>query len=138
MIRTGITYRFKQRVTEAGIFPGFFIGPSWKMKHRGYERTKNECCIFCNAIDHHCILINTSRFKYQSETRCYVNKKKAVSVYLDNETALALYRLREDIRKKNAETGMALPTPTVGWLARSLLRQSLGIKADKKDLPHEG
>lgn len=24
MIRTGITYRFKQRVTEAGIFPGFF------------------------------------------------------------------------------------------------------------------
>ena len=27
MIRTGITYRFKQRVTEAGIFPGFFTGP---------------------------------------------------------------------------------------------------------------
>lgn len=25
MIRTGITYRFKQRVTEAGIFPGFFV-----------------------------------------------------------------------------------------------------------------
>ena len=40
MIRTGITYRFKQRVTEAGIFPGFFMGPSWKMKHWGYERTK--------------------------------------------------------------------------------------------------
>ena len=67
-----------------------------------------------------------------------MNEKKAVSVYLDNETALALYRLREDIRKKNAETGMDLPTPTVGWLARSLLRQSLGIKKKKKDLPHEG
>lgn len=25
MIRTGTTYRFKQRVTEAGIFPGFFV-----------------------------------------------------------------------------------------------------------------
>lgn len=25
MIRTGITYRFKQRVTEAGIFHGFFV-----------------------------------------------------------------------------------------------------------------
>ncbi len=25
MIRTGMKYRFKQRVTEAGIFPGFFV-----------------------------------------------------------------------------------------------------------------
>lgn len=65
-----------------------------------------------------------------------MNQKKTVSVYLDNETALALYRLREDVRKKNAETGMELPTPTVGWLARSLLRQSLGIKADKEDSPY--
>lgn len=46
MIHTGITYRFKQRVTEAGIFPGFFIGPSWKMKHRGYERTKTHVAYF--------------------------------------------------------------------------------------------
>ncbi|EFC3660671.1 TPA: hypothetical protein SI588_002983 [Escherichia coli] len=65
-----------------------------------------------------------------------MNKKKAVSIYLDNETALALNRLREEIRKKNSETGMELPAPSIGWLARSLLRQKLGITEDKKDSPY--
>lgn len=58
MIRTGITYRFKQRVTEAGIFPGFFMGPSWKMKHRGDADAQKTAgfCIFMAAAA--CVIIN--------------------------------------------------------------------------------
>lgn len=37
MIRAGITYRFKQRVTEAGIFPGFFVRKKIPADGRGNE-----------------------------------------------------------------------------------------------------
>ncbi len=41
MIRTGITYRFKQRVTEAGIFPGFFYGAFLENETPGIRAYKN-------------------------------------------------------------------------------------------------
>ena len=57
MIRTGITYRFKQRVTEAGIFPGFFMGPSCYLEHRGDADTQKTAgfCIFMVAAA--CVII---------------------------------------------------------------------------------
>lgn len=45
-----------------------------------------------------------------------VTKQKAMSVYIDDETALALNRLREEIRQKNESDGLPAQTPTIGWL----------------------
>lgn len=60
-------------------------------------------------------------------------KQKAMSVYIDDETALALNRLREEIRQKNESDGLPAQTPTIGWLARTLLREKLGMGAAKND-----
>ncbi|MFP2682431.1 hypothetical protein [Enterobacter ludwigii] len=62
-------------------------------------------------------------------------KQKAMSVYIDDETALALNRLREEIRQKNESDGFPAQTPTIGWLARTLLREKLGMSAAKNDAP---
>jgi len=64
-----------------------------------------------------------------------VIKQKAMSVYIDDETALALNRLREEIRQKNESDGLPAQTPTIGWLARTLLREQLGMSAAKNDAP---
>lgn len=62
-------------------------------------------------------------------------KQKAMSVYIDDETALALNSLREEIRQKNESDGLPAQTPTIGWLARTLLREKLGMSAAKNDAP---
>ncbi len=51
MIRTGITYRFKQRVTEAGIFPVFLrvLPVEWPYHGAGAARKKADFCIFMAA-----------------------------------------------------------------------------------------
>jgi len=64
-----------------------------------------------------------------------VTKQKAMSVYIDDETALVLNRLREEIRQKNESDGLPAQTPTIGWLARTLLREKLGVSAAKNDAP---
>lgn len=64
-----------------------------------------------------------------------MTKQKAISVYIDDETALALNRLREEIRKNNESDGLPAQTPTIGWLARTLLRGKLGLSAEKNDAP---
>ena len=64
-----------------------------------------------------------------------MTKQKAKSVYIDDETALALNRLREEIRQKNESDGLPAQTPTIGWLARTLLREKLGMSAAKNDAP---
>lgn len=63
-------------------------------------------------------------------------KRAPMSVYIDDEIALMLNHLREEIRQKNEGSEIALPTPTIGWLARTLLREKLGLvdsRAAKKD-----
>lgn len=62
-------------------------------------------------------------------------KSKALSVYLDDEIALKLNRLREEVRKNSAASGMPDLAPSLGWLARSLLREKLGITPAKNDTP---
>lgn len=62
-------------------------------------------------------------------------KQKAMSVYIDDETTLMLNRLREQIRQKNESDGLPAQTPTIGWLARTLLREKLGMVAAKDDAP---
>lgn len=62
-------------------------------------------------------------------------KQKAMSVYIDDETALVLNSLREEIRQKNESDGLPAQTPTIGWLARTLLREKLGMSAAKNDAP---
>ena len=64
-----------------------------------------------------------------------MTKQKAMSVYIDDETALALNRLREEIRQKNESDGLPTQTPTIGWLTRTLLREKLGMGAAKNDAP---
>ncbi|WP_233606918.1 hypothetical protein [Enterobacter huaxiensis] len=64
-----------------------------------------------------------------------MTKQKAMSVYIDDETTLALNRLREEIRQKNESDGLPAQTPTIGWLARTLLREKLGMSAAKNDAP---
>jgi len=64
-----------------------------------------------------------------------VFKQKAMSVYIDDETALVLNSLREEIRQKNESDGLPAQTPTIGWLARTLLREKLGMSAAKNDAP---
>lgn len=64
-----------------------------------------------------------------------MTKQKAMSVYIDDETALALNRLREEIRQKNESDGLPAQTPTIGWLARTLLREKLEMSAAKNDAP---
>jgi len=64
-----------------------------------------------------------------------VIKQKAMSVYIDDETALVLNSLREEIRQKNESDGLPAQTPTIGWLARTLLREKLGMSAAKNDAP---
>lgn len=63
--------------------------------------------------------------------------KHAISVHLDDEITLALNRLREGVRKQNEVAGLPPMAPSLGWLARSLLRDKLGLvdsKAAKQDL----
>ncbi|ELG50708.1 hypothetical protein A1Y1_02349 [Escherichia coli KTE115] len=57
MIRTGITYRFKQRVTEAGIFPVFLrvLPVEWPYHGAGAARKKAGFCIFMAAAA--CVII---------------------------------------------------------------------------------
>lgn len=64
-----------------------------------------------------------------------MTKQKAMSVYIDDETALALNSLREEIRQKNESDGLPAQTPTIGWLARTLLREKLGMSPAKNDAP---
>lgn len=64
-----------------------------------------------------------------------MTKQKAMSVYIDDETTLALNRLREEIRQRNEKDGLPAQTPTIGWLARTLLREKLGMGAAKNDAP---
>lgn len=62
-------------------------------------------------------------------------KQNAVSVYIDDETALVLNRLREEIRQRYEGEGIPGNAPTIGWLVRSLLREKLGIKPANNDAP---
>lgn len=62
-----------------------------------------------------------------------MTKQKAMSVYINSETLLGLNRLREEIRQKNESESLPIPPPTIGWLARTLLRQQLGLSVAKND-----
>ena len=64
-----------------------------------------------------------------------MTKQKAMSVYIDDETALTLNLLREEIRQRYEREGIPGNAPTIGWLARSLLRKTLGLNASKNDTP---
>lgn len=64
-----------------------------------------------------------------------MTKQKSMSVYIDDETSLALNRLREEIRQKNEGADHPALTPTIGWLARMLLREKLGLGDAKNDAP---
>lgn len=60
-------------------------------------------------------------------------KQNAMSVYIDDETALVLNKLREEIRQRFEREGIPGNAPTIGWLARSLLREKLGMTPAKND-----
>ena len=62
-------------------------------------------------------------------------KQKPMSVYIDDEIVLAINRLREEVRLQNEKLGLPGEAPTLGWLARSLLRDRLGLSG-KSDNPH--
>ncbi|MEJ5073430.1 hypothetical protein WH357_14000 [Enterobacter ludwigii] len=65
-------------------------------------------------------------------------KRQALTVYLDDDLALALNRVREEIREKSTEAGMTFQLPTLGWLTRTMLREKLGLvdsKIAKQDTP---
>lgn len=62
-------------------------------------------------------------------------KQNAMSVYIDDETALMLNRLREEIRHRYEREGIPGNAPTIGWLARSLLRDKLGLTTATNDAP---
>jgi len=64
-----------------------------------------------------------------------VTKRKSMSVYIDDETALTLNRLREEVRQRYNREGIPGNAPTIGWLARSLLREKLGLTPAKNDAP---
>ncbi|WP_275260425.1 hypothetical protein [Citrobacter freundii] len=64
-----------------------------------------------------------------------MTKLKAMSVYIDEETSLMLNRLREDVRQRYEREGIPGNAPTIGWLARSLLREKLGMAPAKNDAP---
>ncbi|MFS6814973.1 hypothetical protein [Citrobacter meridianamericanus] len=64
-----------------------------------------------------------------------MTKSKGLSVYLDDETTLVLNRLREEIRQRYEREGIPGNAPTIGWLARSLLREKLGMAPAKNDAP---
>lgn len=63
-------------------------------------------------------------------------KPKAISVYIDDETALAFNRLRETIRQPLENKGIQSGAPPLGWLARSLLREKLGMVNTENDVPN--
>ncbi|HCC8365136.1 TPA: hypothetical protein SCS03_000370 [Citrobacter freundii] len=58
-----------------------------------------------------------------------------MSVYIDDETTLMLNRLREEVRQRYEREGIPGNAPTIGWLARSLLREKLGMNPAKNDAP---
>ncbi|WP_417027667.1 hypothetical protein [Citrobacter sp.] len=64
-----------------------------------------------------------------------MTKQKSMSVYIDEETSLMLNRLREEIRQRYEREGIPGNAPTIGWLARSLLREKLGMAPAKNDAP---
>lgn len=64
-----------------------------------------------------------------------MTKRKSMSVYIDDETALTLNRLREEVRQRYNREGIPGNAPTIGWLARSLLREKLGLTPAKNDAP---
>lgn len=64
-----------------------------------------------------------------------MTKPKGLSVYLDDETTLVLNRLREEIHQRYEREGIPGNAPTIGWLARSLLREKLGMAPAKNDAP---
>lgn len=57
--------------------------------------------------------------------------KNTISVHLDDEITLALNRVREEMRQRNEESEIKLQLPSLGWLARSMLREKLGLVDDK-------
>lgn len=63
--------------------------------------------------------------------------KNTISVHIDDEITLALNHLREALKKNSVAAGMPATAPSIGWLARSLLRDKLGLvdsKAAKQDI----
>ncbi len=62
-------------------------------------------------------------------------KQKAMSVYIDDEIALLLNHLREEVRQRYEREGIPGTAPTLGWIARSLLREKLGLVSSKNDAP---
>lgn len=58
-------------------------------------------------------------------------KPKGIAVFMDSELALALNRLREEVRQQNETSGIPGMVPTLGWLARHLLREKLGLTGSK-------
>lgn len=64
--------------------------------------------------------------------------KNTISVHLDDEITLALNRVREEVRQSNEAIGLPATAPSLGWLARTMLRDKLGLvdgKAAKQDAP---
>lgn len=62
-----------------------------------------------------------------------MTKSKGVSIYLDGETSLALNAIRNDIIRGLDESGMngLAMAPTIGYLARQVLRKAIGLKEIK-------
>lgn len=63
--------------------------------------------------------------------------KNSMSVHLDSDITLALNRLRMQCQEESEKAGLGWDaTPTLGWLARSVLRKGLGLNdtaEQKKD-----
>lgn len=64
-----------------------------------------------------------------------MTKQQSMSVYIDYEITVMLTRLRETIIERFEREGITGHAPTIGWLARSLLREKLGIDPEKNDAP---
>lgn len=62
-------------------------------------------------------------------------RAKSVSVMLDADITAALKQVQQSVVTKMNQGGVfgLAATPTLGYLARELLRTKLGLQADKKD-----
>ncbi|WP_225455125.1 hypothetical protein [Enterobacter sp. CCUG 70166] len=62
-------------------------------------------------------------------------REKGVSVMLDGEIVVALQQLQNNVIQKMNQGGVfgMAATPTLGYLARQLLRNRLGLPDDKTD-----
>lgn len=82
-------------------------------------------------------MINTG-VVYSPTGEMKVAIKNKMSVHLDDEITLALNRLREEMKRNSAAAGLPPVAPSLGWLARTMLRDKLGLvdgKAAKQDAP---